>query len=655
MKYRPDIDGLRALAVVPVVLNHAGIPGFSGGYVGVDVFFVISGYLITSILAGEINDGSFSLAGFYERRVRRILPALFVVLAVCLGVGYFRLIPDHYDSLSQGVLATLLFVSNVWFWAEAVDYFTPGVVFNPLLHTWSLSVEEQFYVVFPVLLWVLMTRIRGWTVLVISALVVFSFALSWWVTEARPEATFFLSHYRVWELGLGALLALAPLPRAQGMAARVTGLVGLGAIGFAIVAYDETTLFPGAAAAVPCLGATALIWAGGAAAPGPASRLLSLAPVVAVGLISYSLYLWHWPVMAYARIQQSSTELDGVTAAICIGVSLLLATVSWRFVERPFRRRGANGSRRSVFRGAGGVAALLFVAALAVDQTDGVETRLSDELLVLRQADMIWDVPTACRNADFRKPACVSGEGPIDVLVWGDSHAGTLWTTVAAMAHEGGMVAATVNPQGCAPLIGVMRVGERRGGQACARRNMRVLDDILSSDDVDTVILFARWPVWAERRPPEGEAGRPFLLADTETGTGGAGDAAQLALFATGLDRTVGALRASGREVVILGGAPEIGWLVREARLYAAFVGRDLPPAPDLDDIARRQGRAHTILEDMATRHGAVHLPIARTACTPVCPVAADGGGLYSDSNHLNRRGVEHLVAPLLAPYLQQN
>ncbi len=652
MQYRRDIDGLRALAVVPVVLNHAGVPGFPGGFVGVDVFFVISGFLITAILAGEIQDGRFSLAGFYERRVRRILPALFAVLVACLVVGYFRLIPTHYEELGQSTLATLLFVSNIWFWVESLNYFGNTVALNPLLHTWSLSVEEQFYVVFPILLWALMRYTQRWTVVVIALLVALSFVLSWREAISDPEEAFFMTQYRVWELGLGALLALVPLRAPSSLATSAVGLLGLLAIAIAIAIYGNETPFPGLAAALPCLGAVALIWAGSAARPGPASQLLSLPPVVWIGLISYSLYLWHWPVMAYTRIQQSSPELEPLTATICIAVSVVLAALSWRFIERPFRRGGRIfTTRRRVFGSTGVAAAALFGAALVVDQSDGVEARLPDNVLAIRASDQKWETPVECRDSDFRKPDCVSSAGPLDILIWGDSHSGSIWTTVAAMAGNDGLVAATVSRPGCAPFLGVSRAMQGRARRQCSLHNHRVLKDVLEGDDIQTVVLFARWPLWAEGERPEGEAGRPFKLVDLEGEPTRVDADTQLGVFERGLERTVEALAASGREVLIVGGAPEIGWHVRHAREYAAFLNRALPDAPTLEDVRARHGRADRIIADIAQRHGATFLPFAETICAPVCPVEADGLGLYNDDDHFNRRGAERFVAPLLAPY----
>lgn len=343
MKYRPEIDGLRAVAVLPVIAYHAGLPGFSGGFVGVDVFFVISGYLITGILAGDLAAGRFSVARFYERRARRILPALFVVLALSAVAAQLLLMPPAFRDFSASVFAVVLFLSNMLFISE-VDYFAPAAENTPLLHTWSLAVEEQFYILFPLILWLLWRIGRGralaWGVLAVTLA---SLVFSEWAWRSNPAASFYFLPSRAWELGAGALCALVPLrPRAG--ARQVLGLAGLAAIAVAVGFYDRSVPFPSLWALLPVGGAVALILAEG----GAAGRLLSLRPMVAIGLISYSAYLWHYPLFVFVRLAWGGDP--GVLAMSGLGLlSLGLAALSWRYVERPFRGGGALPRRRQVF------------------------------------------------------------------------------------------------------------------------------------------------------------------------------------------------------------------------------------------------------------------------------------------------------------------
>ncbi|MFM7347934.1 MAG: acyltransferase family protein [Erythrobacter sp.] len=351
MDYRRDIDGLRAVAVFPVVLYHAGVPGFPGGFVGVDVFFVISGYLITAILAREIAEGRFSLAGFYERRARRILPPLAVVLAATLLVGWHLLMPEELLRLGRATFATVLFASNVSA-ARSLDYFAPAAEFEPLLHTWSLAVEEQFYLIFPLLLMGLAWA--GWSrraLAVVAGLSALSLAAAAALIDARPLWVFYLIVFRVWELGAGAMLALTrPAPPHARLLREGLGLAGLLAILAPVALYSAATPFPGFAALPPVLGATLLIWIGGEGGGSRASRLLALRPLVGIGLVSYSLYLWHWPILAFVRVFEGWVRISNATAAGAVAASLAAAWLSWRFMERPFRMRPPDGpSRTTVF------------------------------------------------------------------------------------------------------------------------------------------------------------------------------------------------------------------------------------------------------------------------------------------------------------------
>jgi len=292
MQYRRDIDGLRSIAVVPVVLFHAGLPGFSGGFIGVDVFFVISGFLITTIVAREIGERRFSLLSFYERRARRILPALAAVLAISLAFGSILLMPTELLRLGRSAAATVLFASNIHF-ARSLDYFAPTAELEPLLHTWSLAVEEQFYLFFPPLLiglaWLGQSRRMLTAVVVLSAL---SLAASVAALDWKPDWVFYIIVFRAWELGAGAILALAATAPPQGRALReALGIGGLLAILVPVAIYTNATRFPGLAALPPVLGATVLIWVGREGEGSLANRLLALRPLVAIGLISYSLYL----------------------------------------------------------------------------------------------------------------------------------------------------------------------------------------------------------------------------------------------------------------------------------------------------------------------------------------------------------------------------
>ena len=293
---RPEIDGLRAIAVVPVILFHAGLTLLPGGYVGVDVFFVISGYLITGLLLLDLDAGRYSLAQFYERRARRILPALFVVVAVTLPLGFAVMLPGQFRDLSESVVTVILFLSNLYFLTQ-IDYFAPDAALQPLLHTWSLAVEGQFYLAFPALLALLWRAGRGRTIWVLAGLALASLALADWGGRENPARSFFFTGTRIWELLAGSLAAIAGHGRVLRGNDRAA-MAGLAMIAASMLLFDPSTPVPGLPALLPVSGTIAVLCF--ATAGTRTARLLSWHPVVVVGLVSYSAYLWHHPLFAAA-------------------------------------------------------------------------------------------------------------------------------------------------------------------------------------------------------------------------------------------------------------------------------------------------------------------------------------------------------------------
>ncbi|WP_221798089.1 acyltransferase family protein [Oceanobacter mangrovi] len=343
MKYRAEIDGLRALAIVPVVLFHAGYGLFSGGFVGVDVFFVISGYLISTILLEEHANQTFSLVNFYERRIRRIIPALFLVMLVCLPFAWAWMLPKQMVSFSNSLMGTALSVSNMVFWKES-GYFAAAAEEKPLLHTWSLAVEEQYYLVFPLLLGLLWKFGSRKLFLCLVAIAICSLALSEWGWRHQPTANFFFALTRAWELILGALAAF--FIRQRGLESNnLLSILALALVLFSIFGYDEQIPFPSLYSLVPVLGSLGIIlFADSGTLVG---RLLSLKPLVWIGLISYSTYLWHQPLLAYSRLRTTEDAGTAEIAVLILG-SFILGYLGYRFVERPFRDK-QRFSRRFVF------------------------------------------------------------------------------------------------------------------------------------------------------------------------------------------------------------------------------------------------------------------------------------------------------------------
>ncbi|MCP5366496.1 MAG: acyltransferase family protein [Hyphomicrobiales bacterium] len=401
LTYRREVDGLRAVAVLPVVFFHAGFPHFDGGFLGVDIFFVISGYLISGLIIGDKLNNRFSIVEFYERRIRRIFPALFAVLLFCAAGILLSLHPDRIRDFGQSLLSVVFFVSNVYFWRKS-GYFGSDSEQTPLLHTWSLSVEEQFYLVYPillVLLWRFGRRNVAWTFLAVSAI---SILIAEWGWRNQANANFFLTPSRSWELLVGALVALAPRPwvdRTFPPAFRqFAALAGLAAILAAFLLFDKSTPHPSLLTLVPVLGtAVVLAFADSASLAG---RILSNRAFVGIGLISYSLYLWHQPILVFARIHGPS-EPGTKATLVLIAASFVAAYFSWRWIERPFRTKG-RFSRRAVFYFGGGVSATALAAGFVLISFSDTPLGLLDPESYARYR-IVWQATDQQRNAVVSK------------------------------------------------------------------------------------------------------------------------------------------------------------------------------------------------------------------------------------------------------------
>ena len=347
MNYRREIDGLRALAVLPVILFHAGFDVFSGGFVGVDVFFVISGYLITTIILAKLEQGKFSIVNFYERRARRILPALFFVMLVCIPFAWVLLSPAELTSFSKSLIAVPLFVSNFFFWRDG-GYFETAAELKPLLHTWSLAVEEQYYVLFPIFLMLFWKLGKRWILLTLSLVFCASLAIAQWAAYARPDVAFYLLPTRGWELLIGAFAAMylskANRKEFSKAATEVGGWLGVALILYAVFAYSKATPFPGLYALVPTLGTVLIILF--ATRQTSVGKFVGNKVFVSIGLISYSAYLWHQPVLAYAR--HWLLDINFLVTSLLIGLVIFLSILSWKYVEIPFRTKSHFG-RKYIF------------------------------------------------------------------------------------------------------------------------------------------------------------------------------------------------------------------------------------------------------------------------------------------------------------------
>ena len=487
--YRPDIDGLRAVAVLAVLFYHAGLGFVSGGYVGVDVFFVISGYVISRSLFTDLEKGRFSVLGFYERRVRRIFPALVVTMVATSAVALALFLPSYLMDFARSLAATATFLSNVYFWKHS-GYFANGANLRPLLHTWSLSVEEQFYLFAPMLLFLIHRFFRQRWALVLAPLILASLALSIVAERIGPTANFFLLPMRAWELLLGALLSLRPPPPIRQAAIRQPlALLGAAMVLVPVFAYSPATPFPGLAAVPPCLGAAILIYVGSGSGS-MATTALSAPPMVGIGLISYSLYLVHWPLVSFYTYWalRAPGPREGL---VIVCASLVLAALSWRFVEKPFRSRDFRPTRSVLL--AGGVASMAAAAILGVVviELKGLPERFPG--VADRAAASGWaGMPCFMdNNPDFRawraSTCALSGGGP-PALLWGDSYADHYAPGVRALAARIPFSVIEYTAAGCPPVLAYAAYSRPN----CQKFNRNALE-IIQRNHIRTVVLAARW------------------------------------------------------------------------------------------------------------------------------------------------------------------
>ncbi|MFV8782337.1 acyltransferase family protein [Microbulbifer sp. SA54] len=658
--YRPDIDGLRALAVLPVIFGHAGLPGFSGGFIGVDIFFVISGFLITSILVREIASGDFSVARFYERRARRILPALFAMILACLIGGWFLMPPEAFGALGRSVIAAILFLSNVWFARSTEDYFGTAAEWEPLLHTWSLSVEEQFYLGFPLLLCLLARGPRALMVVGVGLLTAASFAFSIWQTRTEPTAAYFLTPARVWELSAGALLAMGVLPNLRRrVLAELIGLAGVLMIIASITFYGPQTAFPGSAAMLPVAGAIALIWAG-SIQENRVSQLMGSPMLVAIGLISYSLYLWHWPVLVGLRLLQGSTHLSTGLALFAVALSVVLAWGSWKFIEQPFRAGRKPRITRPVITRLSAVSAMLFLGTgFAIKAYDGFPSRLPEpQLATYQQAFSGIDRQERCMKKTPATGLCTIGSAPkesqgnVALFLWGDSHAAAWLPGFDHLLEKQKFTGMAALKSGCPPLMGLRRL-DKSASHRCDLFNKQVLELLASREDMPVVVLAARWALAAEENRPEGGKGMQFASAESYTTAVPdwavqATQSSRGALVAHRLDQTVAAIRATGRKVILMKGVPEIGHSVPAALAKTAFTNTAFPEGPAASYVEARQEQSDNIIDIVAERHGAYTVNPRELLCEDNCRIAQGRELLYRDDDHLTAFAARRLLPQLI-------
>jgi peptidoglycan/LPS O-acetylase OafA/YrhL len=611
--YRPDIQGLRAVAVLAVLLFHLEVGGFTGGFVGVDVFYVISGYLIGGIVLREHEAGRFSFAGFYARRVRRLVPALLVVLAASTLAASALLLPAEMADYGKTLLAALVFAANIFFHREQFEYSESGEV--PLLHLWTLGVEWQFYLLLPVLMLALLRFGRAglWLGLVGAA------GLSAACSLAFPDASFYLLPARIWEFLAGVLAAITLVPGLQWRLLReALALGGVGLIVAASVMLDTADPFPGWRALIPCAGAAVIILAG-QAGPSLAGRVLSSAPFTYLGRISYSLYLWHWPVIVFLLLGLPAARLDWRLQLGAGVISVVLAALTERFVEEPARRRDWPFARLALVSGA--AALVLGLAGWTMIASGGWPGRYDARTRALAGAldypiDKVFRTGTCFihhRTQQLDEGACVPpDDGRPQVLVLGDSHAAMLVPGLQG-AFPGSAIS-QVTVAGCRPVTGAQ--AERYF--FCHRMIEDAYQRRIAGGRYDLVVLAGYWE--------EGDL--------------------------PALERSLGVLAQRGQPVLLVGPFPAFEKFVPRLLAIGSARGDDrLADAflkPDRASLDRR-------MRALAGRAGAQYFSPLQTLCDPQCRYLGAGGyPLIIDDAHLTAEGSRLVAGAIAAPGLEK-
>ncbi len=664
--YRPDIDGLRALAVLGVVLYHAGVPLTGGGFTGVDIFFVISGYLITANIVKDRAAGRFSLAAFYERRVRRILPAFFAMTALTTVAACIVLLPEQLRHYGGSMVSSVLFTANIYFHGKT-GYFDAPAADKPLLHVWSLAVEEQFYMVFPLLLlgaFALAAR-KGWMrapLWLAGGLALGSFILAELAVRrlaGDPTLAFYMMPWRIWEFMLGALLALRPLPQPGPRWREVPAALGLLLITASMALYTHATPFPGAGALPPVAGAALVIWFGKGTLTG---RLLATPLLVGIGLISYSLYLWHWPLLVLPQAW-AAEPLDMGTKLAWMGLAMAAAYASWRWVETPVRTRRILPTRRRVLIAMAACALLLIAAGIGLKSSKGWPQRLPAQVRALDHARTSSDPRRhECfkMNAKLDKrditPATACVYGAMDVTptwaLWGDSHASSLVAPLGALAAQHGTALRFYGMSGCMGLPGAVASGRP---EACEAFNQAVMAELRARAEITTIVLMSRHAGYVlPLLPSHGlqDAARENLVEATLNNPSHSlkTQAEKLAYFGTGLQSLLEELVGMGKRVVLFYPVPEPGRDVPSLLAMAALRGQD--PAQITTPRQRHDTRVAPItaaLDALDPRRGELVRvrPDAVLCDDTACHTYMDGKALYYDDHHLSLDGGARVVAPL--------
>jgi peptidoglycan/LPS O-acetylase OafA/YrhL len=660
--YRPDIDGIRALAILSVILYHAGVPGIRGGFTGVDIFFVISGYLIGGHIYAELMAGNFSFLQFYRRRAKRILPAFYTVLAFVILASLFLLSPFEASKFGDSGIAATLSISNIYFYHSAGNYFAINSELHPLLMTWSLGVEEQFYAVIPILM-VLLARFRRSVFLpVILAAGVLSFLLAWFEIGRNPNAAFFLLPARAWELGMGVALAVAELNRKRSLTpaplAQIVSWTGLALMLAPMALLTTSSPFPGPAALSSVLGAALVI----AAPSGWCNRkIFSLAPLVYIGRISYSWYLWHWPILSLSRIL-SGGKLPPAVIALAVAASFAAAVASYYLIEQPLRKSNLKAVPLLIRYAIVSLVAL--AACTAIYKSHGLPQRYPQVAQQENAIPGLWENLPCSTDSDTPNlsPQCYDPfTNRPSIALWGDSHAAALSSELGAMANSDGYNFVQLVKPACFPLSGAALFSpmNRSAAARCLRFNQHVLQLISADRNIKIVIIAGYWNSIVNLTSQV-----EWVREDTPNQSITTGPDQTQKIFMDALAASIRSLQASGKQVIVMDDSPNFD--------FNPFLRYSSIQIPLRRAIATRLGilnpgdsgfgsqkslssaaKATSLLQEIiASVPGASLFDLRRELCgeSGQCIYRMEDQLFFRDSNHLTPNGTRYALRDFHLP-----
>ena len=651
MNYRPEVDGIRTIAVLAVLFFHAEFQGFSGGFVGVDVFFVISGYLITSVVLREVSVNKFTFANFYEKRIRRIFPALFFISFCCIPFALFLMTPLDLKNFFQSVFSSTIFGSNVLFWLHSGDYFDTASIWKPLHHTWSLAVEEQFYFFHPIIILLVSKFSQRFQKSIIVIGIILSISYSLYFIEIDPKGNFYLLPSRIWELYAGAILAYLNFNKIKSYFSNrlcdLFSIIGLILIFYSVITFNSLTPHPSLLTIIPVLGTVLIIIFSGNT--GFSGTILTNKSVVYIGLISYSLYLWHYPIFVFARLILSN-DLTTLNYLILIFTSIILSAISYKYVEQPFRNKNKY-KKRFIFKSFLILSILFLIIGYIGHSTSGFKNMFKgtkSENIFLVQSTSMEDLD-GCHGSDPNK-MCLIGDKtktPTWALL-GDCHAGSLSSELSRKLSKANLAGIQLSQGGCGYVLGLKK--SFLNPSFCDDLNKKI-EKIIMDDEIENIVISARYVRYLFKTGYDnGEGGKESDLEDTyfyPDKYNGENQRKKIVLEA--YKNSIESLLLAGKKIFLVYPIPEIGWdVVRQS--YKPFIEKNITVS--YKSYLNRSKTVISKFDELLVYDNFIKIDPSQLFCNIItpgrCETSINDKLLYFDDDHVSNFGAQLILKKIL-------